>query len=285
MKQLPVTTTEQSSMYQFVKTMDLFNKRMRIDDYYGHLEDMHEVWMNEMIESQCEKLIVKVRVEDVLFFLQEGFVLEAFVERYFSGNNMIFMCKYFSDDRRNSDFWVQEDQILTDIQAASARITSSNLPPEYQFISCEKEDCEQLAEIYRHVFKIYPVPMENPEYIAKCMDAGSVFFAIKHGTKIVSAVCGEINAMYHNAEITDCATMPNYRQLGFMQLLISRVEQELFNRKIFCVYSIARARSFGMNATFKRLKYNFCGRLVNNCYIYEDLEDMNVWVKQLTAQK
>jgi beta-lysine N6-acetyltransferase len=39
--------------------------------------------------------------------------------------------------------------------------------------------------------------------------------------------------------------------------------------------------SFGMNAVLYQLGYNYCGRLMNNCYIYDKLENMNMWVKNL----
>ena len=44
---------------------------------------------------------------------------------------------------------------------------------------------------------------------------------------------------------------------------------------------MARARSYGMNAVFHGMGYEFMGRLVNNCDIFGAYEDMNIWVRRL----
>jgi putative beta-lysine N-acetyltransferase len=113
----------------------------------------------------------------------------------------------------------------------------------------------------------------------------SLFYIIVDKNDIVSAASAEIDYVYHNAELTDCATLPAYRKYGFMKHLLNALEAELKQRHIFCAYTIARALSFGMNAAFHQLGYIYTGRLTNNCYIYKSLEDMNVWVKDLSKSK
>ena len=49
-----------------------------------------------------EKLIIKVRNEDLSAFIEKGFILEAMVDKYFSGNTMYFMCMYLSAERRKA---------------------------------------------------------------------------------------------------------------------------------------------------------------------------------------
>jgi hypothetical protein len=34
-----------------------------------------------------------------------------------------------------------------------------------------------------------------------------------------------------------------------------------------------------MNIVFMRAGFEYCGRLINNCDIYGQYEDMNIWVK------
>ena len=38
-----------------------------------------------------------------------------------------------------------------------------------------------------------------------------------------------------------------------------------------------------MNLAFHQLGYTYTGRLANNCYIFDKLEDMNIWVKDLSS--
>ena len=66
-----------------------------------------------------------------------------------------------------------------------------------------------------------------------------------------------------------------------MTHLLRMLERELEKRGYLCAYTMARARSFGMNAVFYGMGYEFMGRLVNNCDIYGAYEDMNIWVRRL----
>jgi putative beta-lysine N-acetyltransferase len=101
--------------------------------------------------------------------------------------------------------------------------------------------------------------------------------------QIIAAASAEINMEYRNAEITDCATLSSHRKGGYMYDIIQSLENELVSKRIFCSYSIARALSFGMNAVLHKSGYSYQGRLKNNCYIYDKIEDMNVWSKDLSA--
>jgi len=113
--------------------------------------------------------------------------------------------------------------------------------------------------------------------------SGNVFYVVACGKQLVSAASAEINHRFNNAELTDCATLQDHRKHGLMKKLLIHLEKELKNNGIYCAYSIVRARSFGMNAAFYQLGYEYNGRLTNNCYIYEKLEDTNVWVKDLST--
>ena len=66
-----------------------------------------------------------------------------------------------------------------------------------------------------------------------------------------------------------------------MSHLLEILENEIAHEGYICAYTMARARSFGMNNVFYRLGYEFLGRLVNNCDIYGAYEDMNIWVRNL----
>ena len=69
------------------------------------------------------------------------------------------------------------------------------------------------------------------------MNEGTVFFIYKYEGKIVSAASAEMNHFYHNAEITDCATLPEHRKFGLLKQLILKLEEELFaQRDLLCVF-------------------------------------------------
>lgn len=284
MKPLPKTFHIESKGCSYTYTLDEYNYRIRLDDYYGNMELIIRELIDLSIEHKIEKCIIKSRHQDFELLLTNGFVFEAKVDRYFLGSDMYFFCKYFTSERRKSDIWAEEDQLLNSVQSLQKK--SIITPANYDLKICETaEDAKALASLYRRVFNIYPVPLDDADYIRKSISGGNVFLAYYHQGQIVSAVSADVNTKYRNAEVTDCATLPDFRQYGLMQHLLHSLEDVLYEKFIFCLYTIARATSFGMNAAFQRLNYSYRGRLANNCNIYEGIEDMNVWVKNISAKK
>ena len=95
----------------------------------------------------------------------------------------------------------------------------------------------------------------------------------------------EMDADARNAEMTDFATLPDYRGRGLATLLLEAMEAAMHDREMATAYTIARAPSFGMNITFARMGYRFAGRLINNTNIAGRFEDMNVWYKHLAERE
>ena len=111
------------------------------------------------------------------------------------------------------------------------------------------------------------------------MEEGTRYVLIRNEKKIVSAASAEINLHHSNAELTDCATLPEAEGKGHMKKLLSKLEAVLKKKKIDCLYTIARSESYSMNKAFYQLGYTYGGMMTNNCFIYSGLEDMNVWYK------
>ena len=98
---------------------------------------------------------------------------------------------------------------------------------------------------------------------------------------IVAAASAELDLEHRNAEMTDFATLPETRGMGLAQHLLSALEQDTAERGISNLFTIARARSAGMNRVFYNGGYARSGTLVNNCHIAGQFEDMHVWCKTL----
>ena len=97
----------------------------------------------------------------------------------------------------------------------------------------------------------------------------------------MAAASAETAAALGNAEMTDFATLPSQRRLGLAQHLLAALESDMDERGIRNLYTIARARSFGMNRVFFNRGYELTGTLVNNCHIAGRFEDMHVWCRTL----
>ncbi|MEA3319189.1 MAG: putative beta-lysine N-acetyltransferase [Bacillota bacterium] len=269
--------------------VDQFNKRLKIEDFRGNLDHILHYIGNWSKQPFVEKVIVKSRKENIKTLMERGFLLEASVPGYFLGGEGFFLCKYKNIDRYNSDRWCEEDNILDSVWQKRKQ-KEVPLDPNLTLRVAEVKDAKALSDFYKYVFPIYPVPIEDPNYIMEQIHSNTVFMLIeeKENGEIIAAASAAINDSFRNAEITDCATSPLKRKGGYMNSLIRELEAELVKRQIYCSYSIARALSFGMNAVLHNLDYTYKGRLKNNCYIFDKIEDMNVWSKDLSlidAQK
>jgi beta-lysine N6-acetyltransferase len=100
---------------------------------------------------------------------------------------------------------------------------------------------------------------------------------------VVAAASAETDPEHHNAEMTDFATLPDQRGLGLAQHILDALEADMAERGIPNLYTIARARSAGMNRVFHNRGYAWTGTLVNNCHIAGRFEDMHVWCRAPAA--
>ncbi|MBV7508087.1 putative beta-lysine N-acetyltransferase [Bacillus sp. sid0103] len=261
--------------------LDPFNKRIRVDDYRGNTTSLIEKVEELVIVHKAEKLIVKVRSEDYFTFLEKGLQPEALVDRYFLGSDAHFFSKFYTPERKKNDHWITEDGMIHTIYQLDTTLQKALPPKEYGLRKADESCAVELSALYRQVFQIYPTPLHDPEYIKKTIKDGTIYYAYFYAGKIVSVASAEVNSFYKNAELTDCATLTEHRKYGLMKMILQELEGELKRNGIFCAYSIARSLSFGMNAVLFQLGYSYRGRFMNNCYIYDKLENMNMWVKNL----
>ncbi len=274
---------EISAQNYYIKMyLDPFNKRVRIDDIRGDHEKAIGTCEEVAGQSNAEKLIVKARREQLSDFIEAGYQWEGQIDKYFLGSDCYFLCKYFSPERRRQSSFLKEEKILRDIRSTKRGKTELERLKGYMLTKVDEKDAEKLAALYKKVFEIYPTPLSDPDYIKRTMSDGTVYVAYRLNDDFVSAASAEINSDYKNAEITDCATVREHRKHGLMKWLICELENELIKRGIFCAYSLSRALSYGMNGALYQLGYRYRGRLLNNCFIYRDLENMNIWVKDLS---
>ncbi len=255
---------------------DPFNKRVRIDDYVGDLDEVLNI-INQQVSNWVDKLIIKSRAVDVPFFIARGFSCEAFIKGYFSGADMYFVTMYFSAGRERSEKWYEAQSIVQKLINDKSILEN----PSTEGINVASfSQAAELARLYKTIFKVYPTPLSEETHIIKTMQEGTVYVYIEIDHQIVSAASAEINAKFKNAELTDCATLPQAEGKGHIKKLLFFLEQKLRTDGITCCYTIARSESLSMNKAFAQLGYTYGGRLINNCMIYSGIEDMNVWYKE-----
>jgi len=143
------------------------------------------------------------------------------------------------------------------------------------------EDAESLAACYDTVFESYPFPIQEPAHLVEEMEGGTRFFTAWDGEHLVAASSMEPGGADGTVEMTDFATLPEYRGRKLATRLLAIMDHlgRMSGERV--AYTIARARSYGMNITFARRGYRYGGTLANNTQISGTIESMNVWYRLL----
>lgn len=262
--------------------LDYANKRVKVLQYSGESIKGLVLNVRELAEAnRFDKIIFMAKEDDWENFLSHGYMLEAIIRYYHNGDKAYVMSKFRSLERATSSALMEETKLIEQLMEVPPQINYQEVPKGHEIRLATREDIPELAKLYDEVFETYPTPLEEVEYIEKIFEVSSLFMIVTFEGKIVAAASGEFFSELGSAELTDCATHKEHRGKGLMTLIIRKLEEELIHRGYQCGFSMARAKSFGMNQVFYNLGYHFMGRLVNQCDIYGDYEDMNIWVKKL----
>lgn len=218
--------------------------------------------------------------EDWQHFLKYGYVLEALLRHFHEGEDAYIMSKFISQERFRSDHFFQEILMIEDIMEEGLA-APTDVSSDYQIRMARREDIPGLLQLYGQIFETYPSPLNERDYLETVFQKDYLYVVAEKDNQVVAAASAELFQKKRAAELTDCATEPGSRGKGLMAGILRKLQGELLSRGYICAYTMARARSFGMNRVFYQMGFSFTGRLVNNCDIFGDLEDMNIWVKKL----
>jgi putative beta-lysine N-acetyltransferase len=230
------------------------------------------------------KIFAKVPQSAKHPFAREGYVAEAAIPNFYQGReDVVFFGKYLEEERGKEKKKDLVKKVLATAKAKAGKTKGLELPASFQARPARKEDVEAMAEVYRQVFATYPFPIWDPSYLKKTMEENVAYFGIWEGDRLVALSSAEMDLAGQNAEMTDFATLPDYRGQGLANYLLAEMEEFLSEKAVKTAYTIARAYSYGMNITFAKLDYAYSGTLTNNTNIFGGLESMNVWHKPLDS--
>ncbi len=272
--------------------LDQYNQRIKVLSYSGPnfaALILQIRWLTEA--NGFDKVICMASHDDWIEFLKHGYVLEAVLKHYHRGEDAFAMSKFRSQDRIVSHSLMEEilliEQIMQDHtqERLNQARPLAGLPEGVTVRMATHGDIQELIELYQSIFETYPSPLVQPSYLETVFLKESLFAVCESEGRIIAAASAELQPHNLTAELTDCATKKEARGKGLMSHLLTLLEQELLRRDYVSSYTMARARSYGMNNVFFRLDYEFMGRMVNNCDIYGAYEDMNIWVKRLAPKK
>ncbi|BDV44645.1 putative beta-lysine N-acetyltransferase [Geotalea uraniireducens] len=229
-----------------------------------------------------DKIFAKVPERALSGFLDNGYRLEAAIPDFFAdGSAACFLGKYLDTARQDERQPVLVEEILATARRQEPMATARPLPEGFACRLAGEGDVTAMAAVYRQVFASYPFPIHDPAFIRAAMGDATLYCGVWHAGRLAALSSAEMDPASGAAEMTDFATLPEYRGQGLALYLLRQLETAMAFRGIRSLFTIARAYSFGMNITFARNGYRFGGTLPANTNIAGALESMNVWYKSL----
>jgi len=232
-------------------------------------------------ENNYTKIFCKVPEWAAPFFFADGYLTEAIIPNFYSKKEAAFFVAKYMDSDRLMNLEKGSLGSLGELLKTSKKREELPKIPAFKVGFLGNEDVEQITDVYKKVFKTYPFPIHKPGYILKTMKENVRYFGVKKKEKLVAISSAEIDFEGKNAEMTDFATLPDFRGLKLGQYLLARMEKEMKTLEIATLYTIARLQSIPMNKVFLKYQYQYGGTLVRNTNISGNIESMNVYYKYI----
>lgn len=261
---------------------DPYNHRLKI--YRLSAQDVQDprvrFWRDGLgdPEQVYSKFIVYGLPGDEAVWVRHGYLREGIIKGYFSDGVDAWLWSAFAGDERE-DAPRDEEHETTVRLAVEKPNAEPRLPEGFSCRQARLGDARILSELLKRVFSDYPTPLD-PETITTQIRTGSNLYRLVFDAegRLAAAASAEIDPVMRSAELTDCATLPEYRGHGLMAFILRELEQDVKrDLGIRSLYTMARADEVGMNCVFSKLGWFYSGRLVNNCRMPNGWESMNIW--------
>ncbi len=236
---------------------------------------------NLAVENNYGKIFAKVPKESAKLLEKFDYEIEAKINNFYNGKeDSYFLGKFLKTSRKS----IENKNLLKDVLDLAKKkhsIEEIELDYGYTIESLNESNCDQMANLYMSVFESYPFPIFNTEYLKETMKENIKYIGIFYKKKLVGIASAETYNNYKVAEMTDFAISKEFRGKNLALHLLIKLEELMINEGYKVLYTIARAESYGMNITFSKLGYDYCGMLKNNTNISGKIESMNVWSKKI----
>lgn len=267
-----------ASLIQHGKMNDrAYLMKLHREDFPSIIADINKLARRE----RYTKIFCKVPGWASPAFLADGFITEAVVPGFYRGEEpAFFLSKFLNSDRL---LGTEQDKLrlLSSLLTENLKPNGIQVPGDHSLARLHADQAEEISKLYQTVFKTYPFPIDQPEYIVRTMQNGVQYFGVSTDNKLIALSSAEVDAKACNAEMTDFATLPEHRGKNLSVLLLREMEKSMQEQGIRTLYTIARLNSPAMNKTFLRQGYEYAGTLIMNTHIAGRIESMNVLYKSV----
>ena len=261
--------------------LDETNKRVKIGSRKSVPVKDLEAIIKFASEHGAGKVLCNCLKDELGVFYDAGFILEGKIEGFFRGDSAYCMSCFICDQRKQNHNHEDENAIIGKCLAVKGTYEYNEKDFKYIIRDAGEQDINDIVALFSEVFSTYPTPVYDEEYIRDTMNGKILYKVAVCDGKIIGMASADLDCKNLNAEITDCATHPEFRGKGILSNIIYFLEQDLRRKGYITLYSLARAVNPGVNIALSKHDYKFKGRMVNNCNICGSFEDMNIWVKGL----
>jgi beta-lysine N6-acetyltransferase len=229
------------------------------------------------------KIFCKVPKNLTPLFLAEGYLMEAYIPKFFhKKEDAVLVSKFLSPARLKNVQKTQLSVLSKLLQSDSAKKGNGRIiNGAYNIRRLGHSDIGRIAALYKEVFITYPFPIHHPEYIRETMNKQVQYYGAEKDKELAAIASSEMDLNNTNAELTDFATHFSHQGNNLSALLLRKMETEMKKQGISTLYTIARLNSVPMNKTFLRSDYHYSGTLINNTNIAGNIESMNVYYKHV----
>ena len=228
------------------------------------------------------KIVAKIPAPCWQPFSAAGYHEEARVPGLFQGRmDGLFVAKFPAKTGTDIEADTAADRRPANTRPGAGRRGRHRISGNCRPTLCIPMDADALCRVFRQVFASYPFPVYRPDDLKRTMASGTEYYTIRIDGEMAAVAAAEIDRKNQAVEMTDFATLPQWRGLGLAGTLLRHMEGELCGRHIKTAFTIARTESGGINAIFENRGYLSAGRLIRNTHISGRIQDMNVWYKRL----
>lgn len=258
---------------------DRHNRRVKIYEIESPDEIRSSTLLADAEAGGFTKVVVYARDGDADDWKELGFVNEGTIRGFFADRADATIWSRFLDDERAVHPRSEEHDQHVEI----ARSCESSPPVLAEEFTCEigsEEDAETIASLMEGIFTEYPDAI-SPEWVTEAIREGTRHFRVVRDSsgEIIASASAEIDKENRSAELTDCATRPAARGKGLMRYILTELQNDMIERGITDLYTLARSDELSMNCAFSKLGWTYEGRLVNNCRMPNGWESMNIWCR------
>ncbi|RHW77567.1 hypothetical protein [Colwellia sp. RSH04] len=218
-----------------------------------------------------DKISIKVKEAQSIYFFQHGFQIEATILAYYGLQDAVFLGYYLNNENAGCNTKEQE-KILNKVLCENVNEADSgaleNITISRDRLANNVESTKKVVYSGRSACKQFSSfePMK--------------FFA-QIGNKVVATASAQFNDEESAVEFSDFTVNVDYNINNLISYLLMDMESYYLSKGCLTAFTIVSANSIAINTVCAENHYEYGGTLKNESMIKGELTSLNTWFKRL----